>query len=108
MKKGRVDMNHNIILYLIVMAVVTYLIRVLPLTLFRKQIQNRTIRSFLHYVPYVTLSVMTVPAIFTAATNLLSGIAAFFIAVMLAYFEKSLFQVAAGACFVVFVMELIL
>lgn len=102
------DMNHNIIVYLIVMAAVTYLIRVLPLTIFRKEIKNRTIRSFLHYVPYVTLSVMTVPAIFSAATNLISGIAAFVMAVLLAYFEKSLFQVAAGACFVVFVLELIL
>ncbi|MDD2969743.1 MAG: AzlD domain-containing protein [Lachnospiraceae bacterium] len=101
-------MNHNIIVYLIVMAAVTYLIRVLPLTIFRKEIKNRTIRSFLHYVPYVTLSVMTVPAIFSAATNLISGIAAFVMAVLLAYFEKSLFQVAAGACFVVFVLELIL
>ena len=90
------------------MAAVTYLIRVLPLTIFRKEIKNRTIRSFLHYVPYVTLSVMTVPAIFSAATNLISGIAAFVMAVLLAYFEKSLFQVAAGACFVVFVLELIL
>ena len=101
-------MNHNIIVYLIVMAAVTYLIRVLPLTIFRKEIKNRTIRSFLHYVPYVTLSVMTVPAIFSAATNLISGIAAFVMGVLLAYFEKSLFQVAAGACFVVFVLELIL
>ena len=101
-------MNHNIIVYLIVMAAVTYLIRVLPFTIFRKEIKNRTIRSFLHYVPYVTLSVMTVPAIFSAATNLISGIAAFVMAVLLAYFEKSLFQVAAGACFVVFVLELIL
>ena len=56
-------MNHNIYLYILVMASVTYLIRMLPLALIRKEIKNTTIRSFLYYVPYVTLSVMTFPAI---------------------------------------------
>ena len=67
---------HNIWLYILVMAGVTYLIRVLPLTLIRKEIKNRTIRSFLFYVPYVTLAVMTFPAILEATNNMWAGLAA--------------------------------
>ena len=62
-------MKHNIYLYILVMAAVTYLIRVLPLTLIKKEIKNKTVRSFLFYVPYVTLAVMTFPAILTASTT---------------------------------------
>ena len=56
-------MKHNIYIYILVMFAVTYLIRVLPLTLIRKEIKNKTIRSFLYYVPSVTLAVMTFPGI---------------------------------------------
>ncbi len=101
-------MNHNIYIYLLVMAGVTYLIRVLPLTLIRREIKNRTIRSFLYYIPYVTLSVMTFPAILDATKNPLAGLAALFVGILLAWFGRSLFQVAVISCVVVFVLELLL
>ena len=99
---------YNIWLYILVMAGVTYLIRVLPLTLIRKEIKNRTIRSFLFYVPYVTLAVMTFPAILEATNNMWAGLAALIAGILLAWFGGSLFQVAVLACVVVFVLELIL
>ena len=99
---------HNIWLYILVMAGVTYLIRVLPLTLIRKEIKNRTIRSFLFYVPYVTLAVMTFPAILEATNSMWAGLAALAAGILLAWFGGSLFQVAVLACAVVFVLELIL
>ena len=99
---------HNIWLYILVMAGVTYLIRVLPLTLIRKEIKNRTIRSFLFYVPYVTLAVMTFPAILEATNTMWAGLAALIAGILLAWFGGSLFQVAVLACVVVFVLELIL
>lgn len=67
-------MSHNIYIYIFVMAGVTYLIRLLPLTFIRKEIKNTFIRSFLYYVPYVTLSVMTFPAILSATQNLWVGL----------------------------------
>jgi branched-subunit amino acid transport protein len=90
------------------MAGVTYLIRVLPLTLIRKEIKNKTIRSFLYYVPYVTLAVMTFPAILDATNSPLAGLAALIIGILLAWFGGSLFQVAVLSCVVVFVLELFL
>jgi branched-subunit amino acid transport protein len=99
-------MRHNIYLYILVMAVVTYLIRMLPLTLIRKEIKNTTIRSFLYYVPYVTLAVMTFPAILSATSNIWSGLAGFAVAVILAYRGSSLFNVSISACMIVFVLEL--
>lgn len=101
-------MQHNIWLYLLVMAGVTYLIRVLPLTLIRKEIKNQTIRSFLYYVPYVTLAVMTFPAILEATNSMWAGLAALLVGIALAWFGGSLFQVAVAACVVVFVLELFL
>lgn len=95
-------------IYILVMAAVTYGIRVLPLTLIRKEIKNVTIRSFLYYVPYVTLAVMTFPAILTATGSVWSGALGLAAAVILAYLRRSLFQVACGACAVVFLCELIL
>lgn len=92
--------------YIFAMAVVTYLIRVLPLTLIRKEIKNTTIRSFLYYVPYVTLAVMTFPAILDATRSTVSGAAALVAAVLLAWSGRSLFQVAVLSCIVVFVLEL--
>lgn len=90
------------------MALVTYIIRALPITFIRSEIKNKTIRSFLYYVPYVTLSVMTFPAILFAATNIYAAGAAFVVAIILAYKEKGLFTVALGSCSIVFVLELAL
>lgn len=101
-------MKGNVYIYIAVMALVTFLIRVLPLTLIRKKITNVTLRSFLYYVPYVTLSVMTFPAIIEATNSVWSGIAALIAGVLLAYFGVSLFGVAVCSCAVVFVLELII
>ncbi len=84
-------------LYLLVTAGVTYLIRMLPLVLMKKRITNRFILSFLHYIPYSVLAVMTVPAIFYA-TDRIPAILGFIVAVVLAYKGKSLLTVAAAAC----------
>ena len=101
-------MKSNIYLYILVMAVVTYLIRVLPLTLIRKEITNVYIKSFLYYVPFVTLSVMTFPAILSATASMWSALAAFVVAVILAYRGRSLIQVSLLACLSVFIIELFL
>ena len=101
-------MLNNAWIYIAVMAGVTYLIRVLPLTLIRKEIKNQTIRSFLFYVPYVTLAVMTFPAIIQATDSMWAGLAALIAGIALAWFGGSLFQVAVAACAVVFVLELCL
>lgn len=101
-------MNHNVYIYILVMAGVSYLIRVLPLTLIRKEIKNKTLRSFLYYVPYVTLAVMTFPAILEATGSMWSGLAALIVGIVLAWFGRSLFQVAVLSCAVVFVLELFL
>lgn len=101
-------MNTRIYVYIFVMAAVTYLIRLLPLTLIKKEIRHPLIRSFLYYVPYVTLSVMTFPAILTATSSAVSAGAALAAAVLLAYKGKSLFQVSLGACGIVFLVELFL
>ena len=95
-------------IYIAVMALVTYLIRVLPLTLIRREIKNVTLRSFLYYVPYVTLSVMTFPAMMQSTGSEWSGLAAFLAAVALAWRGFSLFSVAVAACVLVFVIELII
>ena len=100
------DLRHNVWIYIGIMAVVTYLIRMLPLTLLRKEIKNRTLKSFLYYVPYVTLSVMTFPTILHATQSIYSGAAGFFTALLLAYRKQSLPVVAVCACTVVFVLEL--
>lgn len=101
-------MNTNVYLYIGVMALVTYLIRVLPLTLIRKKIKNRTIRSFLYYVPYVTLAVMTFPAILDATGSIYSAWAALIVGILLAWSGRSLFQVAVLSCMIVFILELFL
>ena len=90
------------------MAAVTFLIRVLPLTLIRKKITNKTLRSFLYYVPYVTLAVMTFPAIIDATGSIWSGIAALAVGVALAFYGVGLFGVAVCSCAVVFIIELII
>ncbi|MDO4306708.1 MAG: AzlD domain-containing protein [Eubacteriales bacterium] len=98
---------HNIYIYILIMASVTYLIRALPLTLLRKQIKNRTIRSFLYYVPYVTLAVMTFPSILSETGSIWSAWAALLTAGILAWMGKSLLQVSVSACAVVFLLELL-
>lgn len=99
-------MSHNVYIYIFGMAIVTYLIRVLPLTLIRKEIKNRTVRSFLYYVPYVTLAVMTFPAILSATQTPISAVAALVVAILLAYFGKGLFTVAVLSSVTVFILEL--
>lgn len=79
------------------MAVTTYLIRVLPMVVFRKKITNIRIRSFLYYVPYTVLAAMTFPAIFNSTGSLISGIAGCVTALVLAYFKRGLLVVALGA-----------
>lgn len=101
-------MKHNIYLYILIMAIVTYLIRALPLTCIRKKITNVTLRSFLYYVPYVTLSIMTFPAILEATDNIWAGLAALVCGTILAYFGIGLFGVAISSCVIVFVLELFL
>ncbi len=94
--------------YLAVMAGVTYLIRMVPLMLFRKKIQNRFIRSFLYYIPYAVLGAMTFPSIFSSTSFVVSAVAGLITALLLAYFEKGLLLVSASACGAVFVCELIM
>lgn len=100
-------MEHNIYLYLAVMTGVTFAIRVLPLTLIRKQITNRFLRSFLYYVPYVTLAVMTFPAILDATQTPVSGALALAAGILLSWRGASLFQVSALCCAAVFLVELL-
>lgn len=98
-------MNHNIYIYVLVMALVTYLIRLVPLTLIRKEIKNKFIKSFLYYVPYVTLSVMTFPAILYATNSVISASIGFVVALLLAYFGKRLIIVSLFSCVAVFIAE---
>ena len=101
-------MRGNIYLYIFVMAGVTYLIRLLPLTLIRQEIHNVYIKSFLYYVPFVTLAVMTFPAILRSTGSIWSAIVGFIIAIILSYKGNSLFKVSLVACLSVFIMELII
>ncbi|MBQ9968166.1 MAG: AzlD domain-containing protein [Oscillospiraceae bacterium] len=95
----------KICLYILVMAVTTYLIRALPLTLLKKPIQNRFIKSFLHYVPVACLTAMTFPAILTATEHMIAGAIGLAVAVVLALRKKSLIVVAVAACAAVFLTE---
>ncbi len=94
--------------YLLVMAGVTYLVRMIPLMLCKKKIKNIFLLSFLHFVPVAVLSAMTVPAIFTATDHTLSAVMGFAVAVILAYFENSLVKVAAFSCVAVFLTEILI
>ena len=98
----------NTYIYILIMAVVTYLIRTLPLTLIRKPIKNKFIKSFLYYVPYVTLAVMTFPAIIEATTSKVAGIIALSVGVIAAWLDWGLFKVAVVCCVVAYVAELFL
>ena len=99
-------MSGNIYIYIAIMALVTYLIRALPLTLIRKQIKNKYVKSFLYYVPYVTLAVMTFPAIIHATQSIYSGILALVVGVVVAWFGFDLFKTAVSCCVVVLILEL--
>lgn len=94
--------------YIAVMALVTYLIRVIPLTVFRKKIENPYVKSFLYYVPYTCLTAMTFPAILYATESIISALAGVIVAIVLAFYNRSLVTVAAFACLAVFVAEQIL
>ncbi len=98
----------RVYLYIILMAVVTYLIRALPLTLIRKEIKSNFIRSFLYYVPYATLAAMTFPAILNATDYIYSSLVGFIVALILGFNKKSLLTVAGFSCLAAFVTELFL
>lgn len=95
----------NFYLYVLVMAVVTYLIRMIPLVLVDREIKNTFIKSFLYYVPYAALASMTFPAILFSTTQMAAAIAGFAVAVFMALREKGLLLVALGACITVLVVE---
>ncbi|MBQ8536260.1 MAG: AzlD domain-containing protein [Clostridia bacterium] len=95
-------------LYLVVMAGVTYLIRMLPLTVFRKQIKSPFIRSFLAYVPYAVLAAMTIPEIFFSTGNSYTALIGLAVALVLAWMEKGLLTVALCACAAVYLSQLII
>ena len=98
----------SIIIYIAVMAGVTYLVRMIPFTAFRKQIKLRFIKSILYYLPYAVLSAMTVPAIFYSTGNLKSAIVGTIVAVAVAFFEKPLIIVALAASLSALITELII
>ena len=98
----------SIYTYIFTMALTTYLIRLIPLTLFRKPIRSRFLKSFLHYVPYACLTAMIFPAILTSTATIFSGAAALAVAVILAYRGKSLLTVSLAASATVMVTEFLL
>lgn len=101
-------MAQEIYTYIFIMSAVTLAIRILPLTLIRTEIKNVKVRSFLYYVPYVTLAVMTFPAIIHATQSEISGALALVVGIVAAFFGASLFQVAVVCCAVVFAAEFFL
>ena len=100
-------MSGNIYIYIAIVAITSYLIRVLPLTLSRKPIKNRFIRSFLYYVPYVTLAVMTFPAIIDATATPLAGALALIAGIFMAWKGLGLFPVAIARCIIAYLGGLI-
>ncbi len=101
-------MMHNVYIYILVMALVTYLIRMLPITLIHREITSPFVRSFLYYVPYAALAAMTFPAILSATSSVISALVGFVVAVIASYREKSLITLALLACLAVFLTERIL
>lgn len=99
---------NNAYIYIGIMAAVSYIIRALPLVAIRGEIKNKFIKSFLYYVPYVTLAVMTFPAIIHATGSIYSGAAALLVGMVVAYFGFDLFKTALTCCAVVFILELII
>ena len=101
-------MTDNILLYILIMAGVTYLIRMIPLALVKGKITSTFVQSFIYYVPYAVLSAMTIPAIFYSTSSVISAAAGFVVAVIVAYFGKPLLTVALSACGSVLAAETIL
>ena len=101
-------MTDNILLYILIMAGVTYLIRMIPLALVKGKITSTFVQSFIYYVPYAVLSAMTIPAIFYSTSSMISAAAGFVVAVIVAYFGKPLLTVALSACGSVLAVEIIL
>ncbi len=95
-----------ILLCIAVMASVTYLIRAIPMVVFRKKIQNRFVVSFLYYVPYVVLAAMTFPAVFSSTLSPLSAAAGCVVALILAFFDRGLLTVAVGAALAAFITQI--
>lgn len=95
----------NIYIYILVMALTTYLVRAIPLTLLKKPIRSRFLRSFLHYVPTACLTAMTFPAILYATDHMISGGAGLLVGILLAFKNKSLIVVAVASCATVFLIE---
>ncbi len=100
--------NSKFLVYLLVMAGVTYLVRMVPMVLIKEKIKNRFVLSFLHYIPYTVLSVMTIPACFYATGNPVTAAVGFVVAVVAALFERSLIQVAVLSCVAVLVTDIII
>ena len=98
----------NVYIYILVMALVTYAVRMIPLALIRVKIKNQFLRSFLYYVPYVTLAVMTFPAIIEATNSQVAGIIALIVGIICAYKSVSLLGVALSCCVTVLICEFIL
>ncbi|NLB10653.1 MAG: AzlD domain-containing protein [Clostridiaceae bacterium] len=101
-------MTQSTYVYILIMAIVTYAIRVLPLTLIKRRINNKFVQSFLYYVPSVTLAVMTFPAIIHATQSPISGLLALITGVIAAWLGASLFSVSLSCCAMVFISELLL
>ena len=101
-------MTHSTWIYIIIMIITTNLIRVIPLTLIRGQIKNRFVQSFLYYVPYVTLAVMTFPAIMEATNSPVAGAVALILGIVAALAGLGLFPVSIICCVVVFILEFFL
>lgn len=102
------NISHSTWIYILIMILTTNLIRVIPLTLIRGQITNRFVRSFLYYVPYVTLAVMTFPAIIEATSSPVAGAAALILGIVAAWFGLGLFPVSVICCVIVFILEFLL
>jgi branched-subunit amino acid transport protein len=90
-----------------IMALMTYIIRVTPMVVFRKKIENNRIKSFLYYIPYTVLAAMTFPAIFSSTGSQIGAMAGCIVAVLLAYFKRGLLVVALGAAGTVFLISMI-
>lgn len=98
----------RVVICIFIMALVTYIPRVLPLTVFRKEIKSRYIRSFLDYTPYAVLGAMTFPDVFTSTGSLYSAMAGTAVALILSYYRKGLVTVACSAIAAVYLVEMIL
>ena len=101
-------MNKNIAIYIFVMAFVTYLVRMLPFTLFKRKIKSKFIKSFLFYIPYAVLGSMTIPNIFYSTGSIITAVLGLIAALILAYYKRSLLTVAVAACIVSYLTGVLL